>query len=492
MRRKTRYAMFIVPFLLLLVWIVPAGAEVYIQCPCLSLDANGKPDPTQLLPAGVYNPAGTGINITVNAPGAQYNSSTGNIECTYTDNNPQYSIPPTCPATLSTCPPGCPAGPPCPPVNHSVACKALSAGDGHTTMADGFDLFGFGFDDVTGVATGNIMNMANNPPCALPTDPTCPGGMRGAEGPAPTLNMKEGQEFYLSLTNVGMFERPDLIDPHTVHYHGQPDAASVFDGEPMASIAITMGHTLTYYYNNHEPGTYMFHCHVEAAEHMQMGMLGNLFVRPAQDGTPITYQGRPYTTFAYNDCPAPADPMCGSTGYDKAYPILEEGFDPIFHDADHTYNKLDFQNMHDTYMVFNGRGYPDTVNPCPGPGCTTPIVNSLGINSQNVSSLITATAGQRILLRIASLVTTDFFTVRVLGIPMRVVGMGARLLRGPGGKNLSYTTNSITIGGGEAMDVILDTTGVAPGTYFMYTTNLNNLSNNDEDFGGMMTEIVIN
>ena len=40
--------------------------------------------------------------------------------------------------------------------------------------------------------------------------------------------------------------------------------------------------------------------------------------------------------------------------------------------------------------------------------------------------------------------------------------------------------------------MILDTTDVAPGTYFLYTTNLNHLSNDAEDFGGMMTEIVIN
>ena len=32
---------------------------------------------------------------------------------------------------------------------------------------------------------------------------------------------------------------------------------------------------------------------------------------------------------------------------------------------------------------------------------------------------------------------------------------------------------------------------MAPGTYFLYTTNLNYLSNDDQDFGGMMTEIVI-
>jgi hypothetical protein len=78
---------------------------------------------------------------------------------------------------------------------------------------------------------------------------------------------------------------------------------------------------------------------------------------------------------------------------------------------------------------------------------------------------------------------------------MKVVGHGARLLRGSGqavGENVFYNTNVLTLGGGESADIILDTSGVAPGTYFLYATNLNLLSNNEEDFGGMMTEIVIN
>jgi FtsP/CotA-like multicopper oxidase with cupredoxin domain len=55
---------------------------------------------------------------------------------------------------------------------------------------------------------------------------------------------------------------------------------------PDASISINMGATLTYFYNVVEPGTYMYHCHVEATEHMQMGMLGNLYVRPVQNKLP--------------------------------------------------------------------------------------------------------------------------------------------------------------------------------------------------------------
>ena len=60
------------------------------------------------------------------------------------------------------------------------------------------------------------------------------------------------------------------------------------------------------------------------------------------------------------------------------------------------------------------------------------------------------------------------------------------------GEDVFVDTNVVTLGGGESTDVMLDTSDVEPGTYFLYATNLNYLSNNDEDFGGYMTEIVIN
>ena len=75
---------------------------------------------------------------------------------------------------------------------------------------------------------------------------------------------------------------------------------------------------------------------------------------------------------------------------------------------------------------------------------------------------------------------------------MTVVGIDAKELRSSDGLTpLHYNTNSVTMGGGMSADVILDTTGIAPGTYFLYAANLQYLSNLDEDFGGMMTEIRI-
>jgi len=344
----------------------------------------------------------------------------------------------------------------------NTECLHMAAGDGFVTMADGHLQYIFSFSDVTGVLPADVMST----------------GMLAANFSAPTIKIKEGQNVYLTLTNVGMIMRPDLFDPHSIHFHGFPNAAPIFDGEPMSSLAINMGSSLTYYYVAPDPGTYMYHCHVEATEHMQMGMLGNLYVTPLQDGNLVG--GCTSQKYVYND----GD---GSTCYDVDFPLQISGFDSVFHDLHIAVQPLPFALMRDNYPMVNGRGYPDTVNPNPLPG---PVENG-GIEVQKTSSLITATAGQKVLLRISSLATVDFYTLRVLGIPMKVVGKDARILRSSTGTNLSYLTNSVTLGGGESADVILDTAGVTPGTYFLYTTDLNNLSNNMEDYGGMMTEIVI-
>jgi FtsP/CotA-like multicopper oxidase with cupredoxin domain len=360
----------------------------------------------------------------------------------------------------------------------NVRCLHLSGGDGFVTMADGRPLYMFGFSNLTGT----------------PADQAMDTGALAANFPAPTIVLDEGDHFYLNLTNVGMTLRPDLSDPHSVHFHGFPNAAPIFDGTPENSIAVNMGSTLTYYYKLVEPGTYMYHCHVEATEHMQMGMLGNLYVRPRQNrcstaGNPACPAGLPAgTRFAYND----GD---GSTRYDVEYPIQIGSFDPEFHDASENVQPLPFAAMKDRYAMLNGRGYPDTVNPGP---ISTPTDRNCAPGSpcqpsQPVSSLIEATTGQRILLRISNLSVTRFYTLAST-IPMEVVGHSARLHRGPSGAPINYKTNSVTLGGGESVDVILETggaTGVEAGTYLLYTTNLNYLSNDGQDLGGMMTEIRI-
>jgi FtsP/CotA-like multicopper oxidase with cupredoxin domain len=380
--------------------------------------------------------------------------------------------------------------------NADTKCMHLSAGDGFTTMADGTTRYIFGFGDMTGSRT----NTANQKRILVQR------GLLAAEWPAPTIELEEGQEFYLNLTNVGMLMRPDLFDPHSAHFHGFPQASPVFDGLPESALAIGMGATLTYYYKLNDPGTYMYHCHVEATEHMQMGMLGNLYVKAGQNKTGCSDLSCAATTgtagYAYND----GD---GSTYYDKEYPVQLGSFDSAFHDASGSTQPLPFALMRDNYPMINGRGYPDTIDPrTDGKDGQDPFPKADGFNTTNnptggnafvnltgqkVSSLITATAGEKVLLRISNLAITRFYTLQSLGIPMQVVGKDAKqLVTQDGATNLYYNTNSVTLGGGESYDVILDTTGVAAGTYYLHSANLNYLSNDTEEFGGMMTEIVIN
>jgi FtsP/CotA-like multicopper oxidase with cupredoxin domain len=445
----------------LLLAVQPAKAAPYVQCPKPLLTRNGNFDPRD-------PPASTDPGCQDPASPTFYNDCRVLLD----------------PVT------GQPSGATTDP---RVVCRSITCGDGHINMADGEDAYIFGFSDVTNVPEADIVTRGN---------PLGPNGypLGAANFSAPTFFAREGQELYLTLTNSGMRERPDLFDPHTVHYHGFPNAASVFDGEPMASIAIGLGESLTYYYDNQFPGTYMWHCHVEAAEHMQMGMLGNLYILPAQDqmctaAAPPAYcfhdatQTRKWSGFAFDD-------RDGSTGYDVMYFLQETAFDPVFHHADNSYQKIPFADMTDTYAMLNGRGYPDTVNPAAlinGNGNPSQPIPAIAMTVDATGTRVPATirAGDRVLVRLSSLSTVDFFTVTVLGIPMRIVGQGAQQLRGPTGVSTAYTTGSVTLGGGEAVDVLLDTTGVAPGTYFLYTTNLNYLSNNNEDFGGMMTEIIV-
>src|SRR5437870_665438 len=459
-------------------------------------------------------------------------------------------------------------------VNGAIKCQQISGGDGYSTMGDGTQTYMFSFGPLSGLgdmakgrpgtefpsvfngvyggtfapgdpatsdgagpgpnpasgfryngAVGLIPDATGNTaaPSAGHVDPRPieDVGVMNGNIPAPLMAIDEDDEFFLTLTNVGMIMRPDLFEQHTVHFHGYPNASSFYDGVPDASVAINIGGSFTYYYLAPDAGTYFWHCHITPPEHLQMGMVGQIYVRPRQnrwsgdlysgltaqqgdlrtkcDSTDILCSNPlPAVntgasgggTYAYND----GD---GTTRYDVEYPIQIHGFDPNFHFVGMTFNPEAFTDMKDKYFLLNGRSYPDTVTP--GPLATQSTDGSLHY-SQPLPAIINIPAGGRALLRIADLDVTEYQTLASLGIPMTVVGYNAKLLRDQSGNNPYYNTNSITLAGGESLDVILDacavrasdgscTTLMATGTYYLYTPNLDHLSNDAENFGGLMTEV---
>jgi hypothetical protein len=365
-------------------------------------------------------------------------------------------------------------------------------------------------------------------------------GVMNGSIPAPLVAIDEDDELFLTLTNVGMIMRPDLFEQHTIHYHGYPNASSVYDGVPDASVAINIGGSFTYYYLAPDAGTYFWHCHITPPEHLQMGMVGQLYVRPRQNrvlpGVSLyaalqQQNGLGSAVDLRTACNPNADILCsatmpavntgatqgtdklgnpqkyvyndgdGSTAYDVEYPLQIHGFDPNFHFVGMTFNPEMFVDMKDKFFLLNGRSYPDTVTP--GPMATESSDGRVHY-SQPLPSIINIPAGGRALLRIADLSVTEYATLATLGIPMIEVGFNAKLLRDQTGNNQAFYTNSITLGGGESLDVILDasdagcgSTGCAatlypPGSvFYLYTPQLDHLSNDQENFGGLMTEVHI-
>ena len=466
-------------------------------------------------------------------------------------------------------------------VNGAIKCQQISGGDGFATMADGSQTYLFAFGPLSGLkdmADGkpgtqfpNVFNTASTglkpgdpatangivpgtwpgfplPTNALPyngavglapdadaiagglcTAPCLDGhvdprqvmdvGVMNGNIPAPLMAIDEDDEFFLTLTNGGMVMRPDLFEQHTVHFHGYPNASAFYDGVPDASVAINIGGSFTYYYLAPDAGTYFWHCHITPPEHLQMGMVGQIYVRPRQNRwngdlyAGLTAQQGDLRTrcdsrdilcsnplprvetgasndgskkYAYND----GD---GSTRYDVEYPLQIHGFDPNFHFVGMTFNPEAFVDMKDKYFLLNGRSYPDTVTP--GPLATQATDGAMHF-SQPLPSIINIPAGGRALLRISDLDVTEYQTLASLGIPMQVIALNAKLLRDQAGNNLYYKTNSITLGGGESLDVILDASDTSRyhtgDVYYLYTPNLDHLSNDAENFGGLMTEVRIN
>jgi FtsP/CotA-like multicopper oxidase with cupredoxin domain len=364
-------------------------------------------------------------------------------------------------------------------------------------------------------------------------------GVMNGNLPAPLMAIDEDDEFFLTLTNVGMIMRPDLFEQHTVHFHGYPNASAFYDGVPDASVAINIAASFTYYYLAPDAGTYFWHCHITPPEHLQMGMVGQLYVRPRQNrvaaGASLYTARQQQNLDLRTACVSATDVLCsnplpaansgvnraatglyayndgdGSTYYNAEYPLQIHGFDPNFHFVGMTFNPEGFADMKDKYFLLNGRSYPDTVSAGPLQTASADGVNHF---SQPLPAIINITAGQRALLRISDLDVSEYQTLASLGIPMQVIGYNAKLLRDQAGNNLYYTTNSITLGGGESLDVILDTCAVRPavsatagappdyttcttplptGTYYLYTPNLDHLSNDAENFGGLMTEVHVN
>ncbi len=312
------------------------------------------------------------------------------------------------------------------------------------------------------------------------------------------------KEFRVQLTNLGLALRPDLTDAHTIHWHGFRNVIPFYDGEPNGSISVPVGNYFTYVYRPRDPGTYMYHCHVEDVEHVTMGMTSLVFVHPLQNGNTTFY---PSGKYAYND----GD---GSTGYDRENALFLSEIWAEGHWNDAHIQESDWSTFKADFSLLNGRVHPYTLLPnspidlaasthsltvqtdSNGDLMTNPGYEELQYNPH--SSLITCNAGERVLLRFANLGFREA-AMTLAGIKMRVIGRDATLMRGRDGTDTSYLTNTILMGAGESFDCIFEapafsggggSSGLGYDTYILYNRRYTQESNlSPEGSGGQRTEV---
>jgi len=223
-----------------------------------------------------------------------------------------------------------------------------------------------------------------------------------ANFPGPPLSVNAGDEVTITVTNALPPDPAPASDPpdHTVRFE---IPGITFDpGGTDAAVGAAVSRTFT----ASAPGTYQYQSAGDAGRQEAMGLYGALIVRPA---TPNQ---------AYD---------AASTGYDVEATLVLSAIDPNFNAAPDTF---DLHSYLATYWLINGKAYPDTAG-------------------------ITATAGQRVLLRYVS-AGFDNTTMVLLGMHEHVVARDARLLNNP------FDANAETIPAGATEDAIATVPATGP------------------------------
>ncbi|AJG97606.1 copper oxidase [Clostridium beijerinckii] len=315
--------------------------------------------------------------------------------------------------------------------------------------------------------------------------------------PSPIIWGEVGDHIYITLINIGMEHLPDLKDFHTVHMHGA-HVATQLDGFPESSFGVPMweqkeGQPLeappkaTYFFQPEDPGTLMYHCHVEASEHVQMGMYGALVIYPsmkslAKNGiTKCNRCGRwklngqeqyhiPKTAtnrnFAYNNI---------HSYFDKEYVMLLSDIDSAWHESvsipnnPNPFNAVDFKP---DFWLINGRAFPDTLLPHPLSVGSDPNLTQI-----NYESYVHVKTNEKFLLRMINM-GYQVVPWHIHGWHFMVVGKDSNLspflVLAEDCKHINHKLTEMgftnTIGSGETYDLII-TADDKRGLYRNYIVN---------------------
>ena len=228
--------------------------------------------------------------------------------------------------------------------------------------------------------------------------------------PGPTLNYFEGDSVELKLRNMSQGAS------HTIHLHGL-DVNQQNDGVPHLSFEVGHNDTKSYFFKAPHPGTYLYHCHVTSALHVQAGMYGLLIVKP-NTGINETWDG--------------------GFLYDSEYAWMTSELDLEWHEDsiinsphDTTTVEVRLPDYNPDYFLVNGRSEQE-------------------LNNENIA--VNAAANEVILLRLANI----GYYGNTYHFPMH---LNARIISSDGRPLPSIEfSDSLSIMPGERYQVLLQST----------------------------------
>ncbi len=182
--------------------------------------------------------------------------------------------------------------------------------------------------------------------------------------PSPAIRVEQGDKVFVTLENSHYF-------PHSIHFHGvdHPFLTSAGlgnDGVPQTSNKLTLpGHQFVYEMTPKQPGTMLYHCHVQAHTHILMGLIGMFIV---EENRPNNW----VQTFNIGSGQVRHSSVAVKEKYDREYDLQYQDMDRDLHNLIQRGNdsrrlakafNQDYNITQRTpeYFILNGKSYPYTL-----------------------------------------------------------------------------------------------------------------------------------
>jgi plastocyanin len=290
----------------------------------------------------------------------------------------------------------------------------------------------------------------------FPDKPMMGWGFDG-QVPGPTIRVTEGDRIRITVKN----ETND--GEHTLHIHGQSKSVTM-DGVPfLGQKPIKKGESYTYEFTVKNIGTSWYHCHVDSAHHVDMGMHGAFIVEPKKEK--LAYDREyimildewPTAHVHVHSDPSP------ELGHDEHGVItLHEESPPMHEHEAEKKKKRDWypvthpshQDVHDGFTI-NGRSFP----------FTEPVI---------------VKKGEKVRLRFINVGYKQHF-MHTHSHRFTVVARDGSYVDEP------QQIDTVGIGPGQRVDVIFEATN--PGTWPFHCHRLDHITNENIYPGGMLTFI---